>query len=93
MQKNEACKDLPKEERRPVGAFYHELPFLRLYAIVSGQNHTTMSQNHLIKLSCSVCKNVNYYSTKNRKSVTRKIELKKLCKHCKKVTIHKEAKK
>jgi len=52
-----------------------------------------MSQDHLIKLACTKCKHVNYWTTKNRKSVERKIELKKFCKWCKKRNPHKEAKK
>ena len=52
-----------------------------------------MSQDQLIKLSCSVCKRTNYWSRKNKKLVTKKIELKKYCRWCKKSTLHKEAKK
>lgn len=52
-----------------------------------------MSQDRLIKLACSKCKRINYWSSKNKKLVTRKIELKKYCKWCKKNTPHKEAKK
>jgi len=52
-----------------------------------------MSQERLIKLSCSSCKRINYWSRKNKKKVERKIELKKFCKWCKKNTKHKEAKK
>jgi len=52
-----------------------------------------MSQDHLIKLNCTKCKRTNYWSVKNRKSVERKIELKKFCKWCKKKTPHKEGKK
>lgn len=52
-----------------------------------------MSQDQLIKLQCSVCKRTNYWTRKNKKLVTRKIELKKFCKWCKKSTPHKEIKK
>ena len=52
-----------------------------------------MSQDQLIKLACSKCGRVNYWSRKNRKLVERKIELKKYCKWCRKQTVHKEAKK
>lgn len=51
-----------------------------------------MSQDRLFKLKCSVCKSANYYTDKNKKLVTRKIELKKYCKKCRKSTKHKEAK-
>ena len=52
-----------------------------------------MSQDRLIKLACSKCKRINYWSSKNKKLVTKKIELNKYCKWCKKNTKHKEAKK
>ena len=52
-----------------------------------------MSQDYLIKLQCTACKRVNYWSRKNKKTVERKIELKKFCKWCKKSVPHKEAKK
>ena len=52
-----------------------------------------MSQDQLFKLQCDTCKRTNYWSRKNRKLVTKKIELKKFCKWCKKQTKHKEAKK
>ena len=52
-----------------------------------------MSQEILIKLACSTCKRINYWSSKNKKLVTKKIELKKYCKWCKKQVKHKEIKK
>lgn len=52
-----------------------------------------MSQDHIIKLACSKCKKVNYYSTRNKKQVPEKVELKKFCKTCRSNQIHKEAKK
>ncbi|MEK7600736.1 MAG: 50S ribosomal protein L33 [Patescibacteria group bacterium] len=51
-----------------------------------------MSQDNLIRLKCTVCKEANYYTSKNKKKVERKIELQKFCSSCKKRTIHKEAK-
>ncbi|MEK7500805.1 MAG: 50S ribosomal protein L33 [Patescibacteria group bacterium] len=51
-----------------------------------------MSQDNLIKLNCTACKRINYWSRKNKKKVTRKIELKKYCKWCKTQKVHKEAK-
>ena len=47
---------------------------------------------NLIKLRCETCKMVNYYSRKNKKLVERKLAYKKFCKHCRKHTVHKEAK-
>jgi len=55
-------------------------------------NIKNMAQQHLIRLTCSDCKRVNYYSRKNKKQVERKIELKKYCKWCKEQKVHKEAK-
>lgn len=52
-----------------------------------------MSQDRLIKLQCATCKRINYWSSKNKKKVERKIELKKYCKWCRTQTVHKEAKK
>jgi large subunit ribosomal protein L33 len=51
-----------------------------------------MSQDNLIKMTCSVCKTANYYTNKNKKSVERKIELKKYCKVCRKHNAHNEGK-
>lgn len=54
---------------------------------------TIMSQDNLIKLQCKECKRINYWSSKNKRKVERKIEVKKHCKWCKKHTVHKELKK
>ncbi|MCX6788815.1 MAG: 50S ribosomal protein L33 [bacterium] len=47
----------------------------------------------VVRLRCSVCKHSNYTTRKNKKVVTRKIELKKFCGWCRAQSIHKEAKK
>lgn len=52
-----------------------------------------MSQDRLFKLACTDCKKVNYWSSKNKKLITKKIELKKFCKWCRVNTVHKEQKK
>jgi len=52
-----------------------------------------MAQEHIVKFQCGECKRINYYSRKNRKSVQKKLELKKFCNWCRKHTIHKEMKK
>lgn len=52
-----------------------------------------MPQKRLIKLACEKCKRINYWSSKNKKLVERKIELKKWCKWCKAQHAHKETKK
>ena len=51
-----------------------------------------MSQDNIIKLECTECKRVNYFSRKNKKLLKDRLELKKFCKFCKKHTLHKETK-
>ncbi|NIP33249.1 50S ribosomal protein L33 [Candidatus Saccharibacteria bacterium] len=51
-----------------------------------------MSQDNMIKLECTDCKTINYYSRKNKKKLKERIEIKKFCKKCKKHTLHKETK-
>ncbi len=51
-----------------------------------------MSQENLIKLECSACHRVNYQSSKNKKTVKTRLELKKYCQWCQKHTHHKETK-
>ncbi len=51
-----------------------------------------MSQDNLTKLECSVCKRVNYFTTRNKKKLKNKLELKKFCNWCKKHQLHKEIK-
>ncbi|MFY9175618.1 MAG: 50S ribosomal protein L33 [Peptococcia bacterium] len=45
-----------------------------------------------VTLACSECKQRNYNTTKNKKNIPDRIELKKYCKFCKTHTSHKEAK-
>jgi large subunit ribosomal protein L33 len=52
-----------------------------------------MSQDHLIKLKCSGCGQINYWSHKNRKRVPRKIEVSKYCPKERAHKVHKEIKK
>jgi large subunit ribosomal protein L33 len=46
----------------------------------------------LISLACEACKRKNYTTTKNKKTVTDKITLKKFCPACRSHTNHKEGK-
>ena len=48
---------------------------------------------NLIRMKCADCARFNYYTTKNRKSVEKKLELKKYCKWCRKHITHNEYKK
>ncbi|HNX81204.1 MAG TPA: 50S ribosomal protein L33 [Candidatus Omnitrophota bacterium] len=46
----------------------------------------------IITLECTVCKNRNYTTTKNKKQNQEKLELSKFCKFCHKHAPHKEIK-
>jgi large subunit ribosomal protein L33 len=46
----------------------------------------------VILLSCQECKRKNYSITKNKKTQSGKLEVKKYCKFCDKHTVHKETK-
>lgn len=52
-----------------------------------------MSQDHLVKLACSKCKRINYWTTRNKKRVEKKLAPNKHCLWCRKHTGHKEVKK
>ena len=41
-------------------------------------------------LVCTICKNRNYVTTRNKLNSEEKLLLKKYCRHCRKVTDHKE---
>lgn len=46
----------------------------------------------VITLECTVCKEHNYHTTKNRRTQKDRLELKKFCSRCSKHTLHKETK-
>jgi large subunit ribosomal protein L33 len=46
----------------------------------------------IITFQCGDCKNRNYTSTKNKKTKTERLEMKKFCRSCRKHTMHKEIK-
>jgi large subunit ribosomal protein L33 len=46
----------------------------------------------IINLQCTECKRRNYTSTKNRKTMTEKLELKKFCRFDRRHTVHRETK-
>jgi len=52
-----------------------------------------MKKENFVKLQCTVCKHINYYTRKNKKTVERKLEFNKFCSWCRKHTLHKEGKK
>ena len=45
-----------------------------------------------ITMECSVCKERNYYSEKNKTNTPTRLELNRFCKRCRKATPHKETK-
>ncbi|MEK7554733.1 MAG: 50S ribosomal protein L33 [Patescibacteria group bacterium] len=47
---------------------------------------------NLVKLRCTACKRIGYYTHRHLKRVEKKLELSKYCKWCRKHTVHKEAK-
>ncbi len=46
-----------------------------------------------LKITCSVCKKVNYFTKRSKKMGEKKLEMLKFCKFCKKHTLHKEGRK
>ncbi len=46
----------------------------------------------IIALACAECKRRNYSTTKNKKTMPDRLELKKFCKFCRKHVPHKETK-
>ena len=50
-----------------------------------------MADKKNVRLECTVCKSINYLTRRNPKS-PKKLEQKKYCKKCRKVTLHKEIK-
>jgi len=45
-----------------------------------------------VTLACAECKHRNYHTSRNRLNTPNKLELKKYCRFCRKVTVHKETK-
>ncbi|MDD7363587.1 MAG: 50S ribosomal protein L33 [Peptoniphilus sp.] len=45
-----------------------------------------------VQLECTVCKQRNYVTYKNKKNTPERMEINKYCKFCKKHTPHKETK-
>ena len=46
----------------------------------------------LVTLACTECKERNYLTSKNRRTQTGRLELKKYCPRCRRHTLHREAK-
>ena len=45
-----------------------------------------------IQLACGECKRRNYTASRNKKTNTERLEVKKYCKFCRRHTLHKEVK-
>ena len=50
------------------------------------------SKRDIVTLKCTECGDRNYTTTKNRRTVSAKLELKKYCPRLRKHTIHRETK-
>ena len=50
-------------------------------------------QRITLGLTCTVCKNRNYITSRNKINTPEKLKLKKYCKYCRKQTEHKEVEK
>ncbi|RMG52044.1 MAG: 50S ribosomal protein L33 [Acidobacteria bacterium] len=46
----------------------------------------------IITLECTECKSRNYSTTKNKRRMTKRLELRKFCRVCRKHTVHREIK-
>jgi len=50
-----------------------------------------MARDNII-LQCTECKNRNYYTDKNKKTTTERLEFKKFCRKCRQHRRHRETK-
>jgi large subunit ribosomal protein L33 len=46
----------------------------------------------IVQLACTECKRRNYSTTRNKKTMTERVELKKYCRFERKHTVHREVK-
>jgi large subunit ribosomal protein L33 len=51
-----------------------------------------MDMREIVNLQCTVCKERNYSTTKNKKTTTGRLEFSKFCNRCRKHQAHKESK-
>lgn len=49
-------------------------------------------KDKLVRLECSECHRIGYYTQKNKKKLKDRLELNKYCRWCRKHTLHKETK-
>jgi large subunit ribosomal protein L33 len=51
-----------------------------------------MANRSIIAMECAICKERNYSTTKNKRTMQEKLALSKYCSRCRKHTEHKETK-
>jgi large subunit ribosomal protein L33 len=51
-----------------------------------------IEMREIVNLQCTVCKERNYSTTKNKKTTTGRLEFSKFCNRCRKHQAHKESK-
>jgi large subunit ribosomal protein L33 len=61
-------------------------------APASSRRSSSKTMRDLITLNCDSCKRKNYTTSKNKKTMTDKLSLKKFCPACRCHTLHKEGK-
>jgi large subunit ribosomal protein L33 len=49
-------------------------------------------KDNMAKMKCGTCKNITYYTKRNKKKVKEKLGLNKFCNFCRKHTVHTESK-
>jgi len=59
---------------------------------LKANNMATKTKENMVKLRCSECKEINYYTSRNKKKIKEKLEINKFCNKCRKHTLHKEMK-
>ena len=67
-------------------AFFHNIWYYIGNALKKGE------ARERVTLACTVCKEKNYRTEKNKKNTTERLEINKFCKKCGKHTVHKEEK-
>ena len=67
---------------------------VRYLSDFEGENQMTSKDDRIsLTLKCTECGEENYLTSKNKKKHADRLELKKYCPRCKKVTLHREKKK
>ena len=74
---------------------HYVLPVVRYLSDFEGENQMAKGKDDRISLTlkCTECGEENYLTSKNKKKHPDRLEQKKYCPRCKKVTLHREKKK